>query len=365
MTTLARTPITFDMGGSYQRLEFIVARAEGEDREPLFVQRSAAATLTATIPIAAPRNLLFAPTRAGVAYSFSSNSLTDFFAGTGAVTNTISRSDVNVASLTPFIAHDTLDRPFDPTRGERLVLRTEIGARAIGGSLNIVSPAIDYRRFIPLSRGYAEPRVFAFRARLSHVAGFGERFRAGELSVVGGVPVFRRFFTGGEYEVRGYDVNSIAPLARVERFAVTSGNEPQLISSEVRPIGGDTQLILNAEYRLPLFWRLSAAAFVDFGASANLRRLNEERFESATRVEPIGETANVLTVLRPLEGEEGYFPGYRMSLGGELRFLIPVLNVPMRLIFSANPNAQRRLPDSFLVAPEKRFVFRFGFSRTL
>jgi hypothetical protein len=108
-----------------------------------------------------------------------------------------------------------------------------------------------------------------------------------------------------------------------------------------------------------------AAAFGDFGTSMNLRKLKEERFESTTRIEPQGTTATVLTVLRPLSGDETRFPGYRLSLGGELRFTIPILNVPVRLIFAANPNAQRRLPDSFVVAPEKRFVFRFGFSRTL
>jgi hypothetical protein len=72
-----------------------------------------------------------------------------------------------------------------------------------------------------------------------------------------------------------------------------------------------------------------------------------------------------LTVLGPLAGVEDRFPAYRLSLGGELRFTIPLLNMPVRLISAANPNAQRRLPDSFVVAPEKRFIFRFGFSRTL
>jgi hypothetical protein len=72
----------------------------------------------------------------------------------------------------------------------------------------------------------------------------------------------------------------------------------------------------------------------------------------------------VLTVLSRVSDEDK-LPNFRASLGGELRFMIPVFNVPLRLIFAANPNAQRSPPESALIAPEKRFAFRFGFSRTL
>jgi hypothetical protein len=73
----------------------------------------------------------------------------------------------------------------------------------------------------------------------------------------------------------------------------------------------------------------------------------------------------LLTVLSPLSPGEDVLPRYRFSLGGELRFPIPVLNIPIRLIFAANPNAQRESTGSTFLAPEKRFAFRIGFSRTL
>jgi outer membrane protein assembly factor BamA len=198
-----------------------------------------------------------------------------------------------------------------------------------------------------------------------HIRSFGEPFTEKALSTVRGVPVFSRFFLGGETEVRGYDVNSIAPLARLQRFVLNQSNVEPFLSSEVRPVGGDTELILNAEYRIPLVWQLSTAAFFDIGASLNARSLTKESFESMTTVQSTGSTVTVLTVLKPLKPEQDFLPRYRASLGGELRFPIPVVHIPLRLIFAWNPNAQKVLPEGALLAPEKRFAFRVGFSRTL
>ena len=363
-TTLTRFPIRFELSGSYQRLEFVDARTAQSDNRPLFIQSSASASLGASFAISGPRRALVAPTRAGLTYSFTHTRLIDSLAEPTVITDQLVQNNLRTGSLTPFISHDTLDRSFDPTTGERLLIATEIGARILGGSINTINPTIDYRRFFPVSRNNREPRVFAVRARASYISGFGQAFRQQALSTAGGVPIFKRFFLGGESEVRGYDVNSIAPLARVERFLITSGNQPVLISSDIRPVGGDTQLIFNSEYRVPLVWRFSSAVFFDIGASLNARGLREERFEAATRVEPDGTPATILTVLGGVDRADR-LPNYRVSLGGELRFIIPVINIPLRLIFAANPNAQRRPPESILISPEKRFAFRFGFSRTL
>jgi outer membrane protein insertion porin family len=130
-------------------------------------------------------------------------------------------------------------------------------------------------------------------------------------------------------------------------------------------VGGDTQLLFNAEYRVPIIWRLSSAAFFDIGSSFNSRSLVKESFQTATTVRPTGTPVIVLTVLKPLKPGQDFVPSYRASLGGELRFPIPVLNIPLRLIFAWNPNAQKRVPDGVLLVPEKRFAFRVGFSRTL
>jgi len=146
---------------------------------------------------------------------------------------------------------------------------------------------------------------------------------------------------------------------------MANGNPPAFLSSEIRPVGGDTELLFNAEYRVPIIWRLSTAAFFDIGTSVDARSLMRESFQTATQIQPTGAPATIITVLKPLKPGQDFLQSYRYSLGGELRFPIPVLNIPLRLIFAWNPNAQKLVPNGALLAPEKRFAFRVGFSRTL
>lgn len=365
-----KTPLSLDVSGFFQQIEYVNAQTTLAERTTLFAERTGGASVGVFVPLGKPRFALSSPTRAGLVYTLSSSNVADSFALATGAPVTVSQSGLRIGSLTPMLVRDTRDRPFDPQGGQLLTFGFELGARALGGRINIARPYFDYRRFFPLkSKGAAqdesrERRVIALGVRVSHIASFGEPFAADTLSTVDGVPIFRRFFLGGETQVRGYDVNAIAPLARVERFAVTGGNPPTLLATEVRPVGGDTNLLFNAEYRVPLVWRVSAAAFFDVGASFNARALAEERFGAGPQSTPAG-SASLLTVLSPLSTAEDALPRYRFSLGGELRFPIPVLNIPIRLIFAANPNAQRDFTGSAFLAPEKRFAFRIGFSRTL
>ncbi len=363
-----RLPISFDLSGFFERLEFVNASTLQQGREPLFIERTAGGSIGAFLPLDRSRYTIAATTRVGLVYSFTSTNLADALLMNTASVRSLDQGGLRTASLTPLFLHDTLDRELDPQRGERLAIGAELGARALGGSLNTFKPYVDYRRFFPLgnkNNESREPTAIGFRIRASHIRGFGEAFREQALSTVRGVPVFRRFFLGGETEVRGYDVNSIAPLARLDRFVISETNTQSFLSSEVRPIGGDTDLLFNAEYRVPIIWRLSSAAFFDIGTSFDARSLIKESFDTMTTVQSTGAPVTVLTVLKPLKPGQDFLPSYRASLGGEIRFPIPVLNIPLRLIFAWNPNAQKQVPDGALLAPEKRFAFRVGFSRTL
>ncbi len=364
----SKTRVSLDVSGFYQRIDYVNGQTSAADPQTLFQERTGGASIGLFVPLGRPRFELSSPTRAGLVYSLSSSNVADSFSLVGGAETTVSQGELRIGSLTPMLVRDTRDRAFDPQAGELLTFGIEVGARAFGSNVNTVRPYFDFRRFLPLGRKTdaegenRERRVVAFGVRAAHIVRFGEPFPADTLSTVDGVPIFKRFFLGGETQVRGYDVNSIAPLARVERFAVTTGNAPALLASDVRPIGGDTNVLFNAEYRVPIVWRVSAAAFFDFGTSFNSRALEQERFGPQSSLTG---SASLLTVLSPLSPSEDTLPRYRFSLGGELRFPIPVLNIPMRLIFAANPNAQRHVPVSTFLAPEKRFAFRIGFSRTL
>ena len=56
-------------------------------------------------------------------------------------------------------------------------------------------------------------------------------------------------------------------------------------------------------------------------------------------------------------------PGFITSTGAEIRFFMPVLNVPFRLIFASNPQRKGVLNYSTR-EPEKAFRFRFDVGST-
>ena len=66
-----------------------------------------------------------------------------------------------------------------------------------------------------------------------------------------------------------------------------------------------------------------------------------------------------------LIGEEvGRYQGaFKVSQGAEIRFFMPVLNVPFRLIFAHNPSRTNVL-DTSDFRPAKAFVFRFAVDTT-
>ena len=58
----------------------------------------------------------------------------------------------------------------------------------------------------------------------------------------------------------------------------------------------------------------------------------------------------------------GRTSAFKTSTGAEIRFFMPVLNVPFRLIFAMNPQRGGVLDNNLL--PEKRFKFRFAVGTT-
>jgi outer membrane protein insertion porin family len=129
------------------------------------------------------------------------------------------------------------------------------------------------------------------------------------------LPIFEKLFMGGEYTVRGYDIRSIGP------------SDPQtgLV------LGGNKSLLFNAEYMVSIVSQVRLIFFYDAGQVADDRQTFA-------------------------------LDKFRTSTGTEVRFFMPVLNVPFRLIFAANPQREGVLDNSF--RPAKNFVFRFAVGST-
>jgi outer membrane protein insertion porin family len=58
----------------------------------------------------------------------------------------------------------------------------------------------------------------------------------------------------------------------------------------------------------------------------------------------------------------GQRSAFKTSTGAEIRFFMPVLNVPFRLIFAMNPQRGGVLDNN--LQPAKKFTFRFAVGST-
>jgi outer membrane protein insertion porin family len=149
--------------------------------------------------------------------------------------------------------------------------------------------------------------------------------------------------------------------------------------------GGDTQLIGNFEYRIPIFGPVVLAAFFDAGVNRislkNQLRLNPRRVEELNSLFPQAGFNQQIPVNRETER-------MRMSTGLEMQIMMPVVNAPFRFYWAYNPT----IVQTFLQPPvvldrsqfpnqqtfvnsvvqwgqatpffERRRVFRFTISRT-
>jgi outer membrane protein insertion porin family len=167
-------------------------------------------------------------------------------------------------------------------------------------------------------------------------------------------------------------------------------------------IGGDTQLLYNLEYRIPIIGPLSVAAFGDVGTSFNLKSFKgqvvttnytdqiitpngvttnpagriatpDELQGAATDLSgaPIGFRSVFMTgqarrydVIKPPTQILSFLNEIRSSVGAEIRVQMPVINVPFRLIFAYNPNAKTNTNQPNVYFYERTTVVRFSIGRT-
>jgi outer membrane protein insertion porin family len=100
-------------------------------------------------------------------------------------------------------------------------------------------------------------------------------------------------------------------------------------------VGGDTQGILNVEYRIPIVGRtVTLAPFMDIGNAWVVKKNELER----TVMNFDGVTTTERAQFLP-----GTNSGIRMSTGVEVGVVLPVLNAPFRVILAWNPKRIDRL----------------------
>ena len=229
------------------------------------------------------------------------------------------------SEVTPRLTFNTKNQFYAATAGSRLTIETPISGGPLGGSFNVIKPYVEYQKFFAdrwLSRGRA---TVALRAQFMHMIPFGKLPAGGPMSV----PFFERIFMGSEFDLRGFELRSVTPWALTRTPTLDNRGNPLIdpatglpaISEQIIPVGGDTRLLLTAEYRVPIVGPFQVTAFADLGTSTVLRKSNLTLFGPNTFIDLLDNTNNIL----------------RASTGAEVQFIMPMINQPFRLIFSYNP----------------------------
>jgi len=176
---------------------------------------------------------------------------------------------------------------------------------------------MSYTQFFPVRRKKStHPEVFGFRIIAGTVGSFATTAKvreANSLAFVDGVPIFERYFLGDEFTIRGYNVRSISPVAPLDTYITSqnvvaaynatgtaqvipglppsiaslgtftgvSGSNVAQLQRSFTSVGGDTQLLGNFEYRIPIISDMvSIAAFADIGSAFNIRSGGDQQFSS-------------------------------------------------------------------------------------
>jgi outer membrane protein insertion porin family len=221
--------------------------------------------------------------------------------------------------LAPSYTHNTTNSPYNPTRGHSFTGTFEFTGGFLGGDINFYRPSGDFRYYKPMHHGR---NTLAMRLMGSYVQSFTN------LSV----PFYERFFLGGDFDIRGFDFRTLSPISFIKRnLAVT---DPVTLKTVTKPfddivyVGGDTQLVFNLEYRIPLIGQtVSLVPFLDTGNTWVLKKGELER--------KIVTSGQIQTL--PAQFLPGTNSGLRMSTGVELQVVMPVLNAPFRFDFAFNP----------------------------
>ena len=219
-----------------------------------------------------------------------------------------------ISKVTPTFSLNSIDNPITPTSGRRYT--ASLGLAGLGGNTRYINPTLEGTWFLRQSSRTS----LGLRAQAEYIKPFGDAMP---------LPIFERLVLGGGYSVRGYDLRSIGP--RDPRSGIV--------------IGGNKSLLFNAEYLISVAGPVRLILFYDAGQVQN----SGEPFQLKGHFEG---------------GLDGVFvPGFITSTGAEIRFFMPVLNVPFRLIFASNPQRTGVLNYS-TGQQEKAFRFRFDVGST-
>jgi outer membrane protein insertion porin family len=194
------------------------------------------------------------------------------------------QGEYKTSSVRPYIISNTINNPFNASRGRRLLGSFEIAGGPLGGTLDYWKATGTATWYIPtVIRGQG------VSANVSQIFAFNVEMRwAGTYGDLDTLPIFERFFLGGSNSIRGTRLRAVGP---VDEF----GNI----------LGGDRALQYNIEYIFQIASPIRIAIFHDAGQA-----------------------------WAPDDGLD--LEDLRKTAGVEFRVFMPMFNVPFRFFWAYN-----------------------------
>ena len=308
--------------------------------------------------------------RLGVTYTFDRSSISTFSAASSNFFQTLAfRSGIQgqnaldgiVSSMASFsFLENKLDASYQPHNGHEISALFQVAG--LFGNVRYISPVVEYRSFHPvkgLMFNKEGRNVFGYRLQASYIRGI-----SGDVA-----PPFNRFYSGGEAELRGFDIRSATPYGFVPTrvlFNLTNPDGSTVPRDPTNPslgpiqvpipvygiasIGGDVNVVGNMQYTIPIYARTVAFVFFnDFGMNmaTNVSQLRQSPEGQAILDSPLygcpnysngacqgGVPIKFSRTINPISGTN-YVP--RDSAGAELDVMMPIINAPFRVYYAFNP----------------------------
>ncbi|MGA2904299.1 MAG: outer membrane protein assembly factor BamA [Candidatus Korobacteraceae bacterium] len=301
--------------------------------------------------------------RVGITYGFDNSSVqtfsaasTDYFEALEfrGISGPNALNGIITSKIIPNFSYNKIDNPQREHKGQSVYFASEIAG--LGGNVKYVKPVAEYKRFTPVNKGR---NTIGFRVLGSWLTGYG-----GQVA-----PPFDRFYDGGDTDIRGFDIRAISPVSFFPTEVTIPLQNPDGSTVPLNPAnprygtynitlpvsqiifpGGDTNIVTNLEYRVPIVGPVTLAPFVDTGwdfisAPNQLRIAGEQVTSLQTTVfgcpsvnssfQCVGGT--LLPINPVLRAVPGTNYQTRMSTGLELQVIVPVVNAPFRIYWAYNP----------------------------
>ena len=248
-----------------------------------------------------------------------------------------------ISKISPSIIYNTVNEPIFPSSGTKYTAALDIAG--LGGDTSFLRGRLEGTWYF-----HATTRTsFGFRVQSEYVRPYGDTTT---------LPIFEKLVLGGEYSLRGFDLRSVG--TRDPRSGLV--------------LGGNKTLLFNAEYMINVGGPVRLVFFYDAG---QVRDIGESFVWKETIFETVPPPAPLLsdplappdlltppgqTPSTPTQRAIGRTYAFKSSLGSEVRFFMPVLNVPFRLIFAYNPQRGNIFNNN--LQRQQKFTFRFAVGTT-